>query len=90
MVVLKLFRLSEKPISQLLSTLFERNRYTLAISLARSREFSEPDVAEICKRHGDHLYVKGDYEGAMTQYLKTVGWVQPSYVIRKVTDVQAS
>jgi len=35
-------------------------------------------------RYGDHLYGKGDYEGAMSCYLKTVGTVQASYVIRKV------
>jgi hypothetical protein len=27
---------------------------------------------------------KGDYDGAMTQYLKTIGRLEPSYVIRKV------
>lgn len=35
-------------------------------------------------RYGDHLYGKADYEGAMAAYLKTVGTVQASYVIRKV------
>lgn len=36
-------------------------------------------------RYGDHLYANSDYEGAMSAYLKTVGSVQPSYVIRKVS-----
>lgn len=38
-------------------------------------------------RYGDHLYGKGDYEGAMSCYLKTVGTVQASYVIRKVRNL---
>jgi hypothetical protein len=38
-------------------------------------------------RYGDHLYSKGDYDGAMNQFVKTVGWVQPSYVIRKVRSI---
>lgn len=37
------------------------------------------------RRYGDHLYAKSDYEGAMGCYLKTVGTVQASYVIRKVS-----
>ncbi|BGP13056.1 Vacuolar protein sorting-associated protein 11 [Rhodosporidiobolus nylandii] len=40
------------------------------------------------RRYGDHLYSKGDYEGAMGCYLKTVGVVQASYVIRKFLDAQ--
>lgn len=38
----------------------------------------------VLSRYGDHLYSKSDYEGAMSCYLKTVGTVQASYVIRKV------
>lgn len=37
-------------------------------------------------RYGDHLYSKGDFEGSMSCYLKTVGTVQASYVIRKVSS----
>jgi Tfp pilus assembly protein PilF len=34
--------------------------------------------------YGDYLYGKGDFDGAMSQFVKTLGHVQPSYVIRKV------
>ncbi|ORY88576.1 hypothetical protein BCR35DRAFT_288786 [Leucosporidium creatinivorum] len=84
----KLFRLSEQPLATSLSTLFSRNLYTLAVSLAQSRKLSPSEVAEIYRRYGDHLYSKSDYEGAMGCYLKTVGTVQASYVIRKFLDAQ--
>ncbi|GAA6048699.1 hypothetical protein NBRC10513_000711 [Rhodotorula toruloides] len=84
----KLFRLAEQPLQDSMSTLFQRNLYTLAISLAKSRGMSESEVAEIYRRYGDHLYSKSDYEGAMSCYLKTVGTVQASYVIRKFLDAQ--
>lgn len=45
-----------------------------------------PLLIQIFCRYGDHLYGKGDYEGAMSCYLKTVGTVQASYVIRKVSS----
>ncbi|GAA5909486.1 hypothetical protein JCM6882_002656 [Rhodosporidiobolus microsporus] len=84
----KLYRLTEQPLSSSLSQLYQRNLYTLAVSLAQSRGLPDSDVAEIYRRYGDHLYSKADYEGAMSCYLKTVGVVQASYVIRKFLDAQ--
>ncbi|KAL8281285.1 hypothetical protein RQP46_006319 [Phenoliferia psychrophenolica] len=84
----KLYRLVEQPLANSLSTLFSRNLYTLAVSLAQSRNLPPSEVAEIYRRYGDHLYSKSDYEGAMGCYIKTVGTVQASYVIRKFLDAQ--
>ena len=36
--------------------------------------------------YGDHLYEKGDFEGAIAQYAYTIGHVEPSYVIRRFLD----
>ena len=30
------------------------------------------------------LFSKGDHDGAIKQYIKTIGHLEPSYVIRKV------
>jgi hypothetical protein len=38
--------------------------------------------------HGDHLYKKGDFNEAITQYIETIQYVEPSYVIRKFLDAQ--
>lgn len=38
--------------------------------------------------YGDHLYKKGDFEGAMQQYQNTIGHLDPSYVIRRFLDAQ--
>lgn len=45
-------------------------------------------VADIYRRYGDHLYAKGDFPGAILQFVKTIGIVSPSYVIRKFLDAQ--
>lgn len=45
-------------------------------------------IADIFRRYGDHLYAKGDFEGAMLQFIKTIGVVSPSYIIRKFLDAQ--
>lgn len=69
-----------------LEVLYRRNLYTLAISLAKSSEIGDAGVADIHRRYGDYLYSKGDYDGAMDQFVRTLGYVQPSYVIRKVRN----
>ena len=45
-------------------------------------------MADIQRRHGDHLYSKTDYDAAKAAYVETVGHVEPSYVIRRFLDVQ--
>jgi hypothetical protein len=37
--------------------------------------------------HGDYLYGKNDYTGAIKQYALTIGHCEPSYIIRKFLDV---
>jgi hypothetical protein len=45
-------------------------------------------MAEIFKQFGDHLYAKNEYETATDQYCKTIGFLEPSYVIKKFLDSQ--
>jgi vacuolar protein sorting-associated protein 11 len=80
----QLSRLQEKPTTTKLDTLFQKSLYVLAINLARTQSLDEASIADIHRRYGDHLYLKGDYDGAMQQFIKTLGHLQPSYVIRKV------
>jgi hypothetical protein len=84
----KVIQLTEKDTPSKLDMLFKRNLYVLAISLARSENFDEGMVVDIQCKYGDHLYSKADYDGAMAQYLSTIGKLEPSYVIRKFLDAQ--
>ncbi|KAJ3287175.1 Vacuolar protein sorting-associated protein 11 [Borealophlyctis nickersoniae] len=59
-----------------------------ALPQTSSSEYDYGTVVEIYKRYGDWLYSKGDYDMAMQQYLRTVGQLEPSYVIRKFLDAQ--
>ncbi|WVQ96313.1 hypothetical protein IAU59_003417 [Kwoniella sp. CBS 9459] len=84
----KITRLSEHSTSAKLDVLYRRNLFTLALSLARSQGIGEAGIADIHRRYGDYLYTKGDFDGAMGQFVKTLGHLQPSYVIRKFLDAQ--
>ena len=76
--------MEEKSTPQKLDLLFGRSLFPVAIGLARSEGFDEADIAAIHKQYADHLYMKGEYEPATVNYVKTLGFLQPSYVIRKV------
>lgn len=66
--------------------LYERSLYGLALSLAKTQKLDDASVADIHRQYGDEKYKKGDWDGAMQQYVKTIGHLQPSYVIRKVAS----
>ncbi|CAD6893709.1 unnamed protein product [Tilletia controversa] len=69
----------------------DRISAAVAVALAAAQEVAarvEPLLGDIYRRYGDHLYEKGDFYGSVAQYVKTVGWVQPSYIIRKFLDAQ--
>ncbi|EJD02144.1 uncharacterized protein FOMMEDRAFT_20927 [Fomitiporia mediterranea MF3/22] len=84
----KLFCLEEKSTPEKLDMLYRKNLYLLALNLAKTQGLDESSVADIHRQYGDHLYSKGDYDGSMHQFIKTIGFLQPSYVIRKFLDAQ--
>ncbi|EPQ57796.1 hypothetical protein GLOTRDRAFT_114433 [Gloeophyllum trabeum ATCC 11539] len=80
--------LKEKPTSAKLEMMYKKSQYTLALNVAKTQRLDASSVADIHRQYGDHLYSKGDYDGAMQQYLQTIGHLQASYVIRKFLDAQ--
>ena len=141
----KFFQLSEHDLNSKMERLFKMNLYQISISLASNSSMDRGYVMDIFQRYGDHLYSKGDYDGAIqqvsalrcirlddlrpawqppgvsgvaaegpsscavirwlphshllftvvrsgcavpVQYLETIKYVEPSYVIRKFLDAQ--
>lgn len=84
----RVYRLDEMDTSTKLDVLFKKNMYLLAINLAHHQKYDDASISDIIKKYGDHLYNKGDYDGAMGQYVRTIGRLEPSYVIRKFLDAQ--
>lgn len=80
--------LKEKELNSKLELLYNKSLYLLALNLAHSHQADPSSCAEIQRRYADHLYSKHDYDGAMTQYVATIGYLEPSYVIRKFLDAQ--
>eukprot|EP00027_Filamoeba_sp_ATCC50430_P018912 CAMPEP_0168579026 /NCGR_PEP_ID=MMETSP0413-20121227/21645_1 /TAXON_ID=136452 /ORGANISM="Filamoeba nolandi, Strain NC-AS-23-1" /LENGTH=897 /DNA_ID=CAMNT_0008612909 /DNA_START=77 /DNA_END=2766 /DNA_ORIENTATION=- len=84
----KIYQLQEKDTQTKLETLFKKNLYSVAINLAHSQNYDYGSIIDIFRRYGDHLYSKGDYDGAIAQYVRTIGKLEPSYVIRQFLDAQ--
>ncbi|KAJ1033936.1 hypothetical protein NDA16_000144 [Ustilago loliicola] len=71
----ELTRLDEKPLRSKLDVLYRKSLFLLAVNLARSHiqraqntdvlARTEALMGDIYQRYGDHLYNKGDYDGAM-------------------------
>nr|XP_039266743.1 vacuolar protein sorting-associated protein 11 homolog [Styela clava] len=80
--------LQEIDIHSKLEVLFKKNHYSLAVNMAKNQNLGEEGLMEIFHQYGNHLYSKGDYDGAIHQYVKTIGHLEPSYVIRKFLDAQ--
>ena len=82
----KLFHLVEKDIQSKLDLLFKKNFYDIAIKIAKSHHYDTEGLVDIFRQYGNHLYSKGDNAAAIENYIKTIGYLEPSYVIRKFLD----
>uniref|UniRef100_A0A336K2Y2 Vacuolar protein sorting-associated protein 11 homolog n=1 Tax=Culicoides sonorensis TaxID=179676 RepID=A0A336K2Y2_CULSO len=78
--------LSEKDLQSKLELLYKRNLYDIAVRIAKSQELNNEGLSDIYRQYGDHLYNKSHYTGAVEQFIKTIGYLEPSYVIRKFLD----
>ncbi|KAJ1679054.1 Vacuolar protein sorting-associated protein 11, partial [Spiromyces aspiralis] len=84
----QLLHFEDKDLSGKLEILYRQNLYPTAIKVAKNENYDKESLAGIYKRYGDYLYNKGELDAAMNQYITTVGYVEPSYVIRKFLDIR--
>jgi len=50
--------------------LFRKNLFEMAINLAKSHHLDSDGLSEIFRQYGDHLYNKGNHDGAIQQYIR--------------------
>ncbi|KAL1234574.1 Vacuolar protein sorting-associated protein [Trichinella spiralis] len=82
----KLFRLKEMSIESQLDILFRKNLFDLAIKVSERNNVSKRELSNIYQFYGDYFYKKRDYSNALKQYMRTIGTLDTSYVIRKLLD----
>lgn len=64
------------------------NQFDVALKLAQNYELSPSVVATIHHNKGDTYYEKRKYEDAIQEYIQAIGFLEPSYVIKKFLDPQ--
>lgn len=84
----EIWHLDEKDLQSKLNLLFKKNLYDVAIRIAKKQQYDSDSLSDIFRQYGDHLYAKGDYGSAVEQYIKTIGCLEPSYVIRRFLSSQ--
>jgi hypothetical protein len=79
--------MTEKGTAEKVDLLVQKNLYSAAILVAYGDPFYElEDIAMLYRRHAEHLYRQADYAGAIEQYKKTWGYLEPSHVIFRYLD----
>ncbi|KAL5288344.1 VPS11 family protein [Megaselia abdita] len=86
-----IYHLNEKDLESKLSLLFKKKLFDIAVKISKDHklqkeESDEEAMAEIYKLYGDHLYFKGNYNASVEKYIKTIPFLEPSYVIKKFLD----
>jgi len=81
-----LYHLDEKDLQTKLRSLYKKNMYDTAVKIAKNNQYDAEGLSEIFKQYGDHLYSKANFAGAVEQYIKTIGFLESSYVIRRFLD----
>lgn len=81
-----LIRYREKDTTSKIDVLLKKSLYPLAIALASEEQIDVTEIMKLFKMYGDHLYKKGEFDAAMTQYMATIGFVQSSYIIRRYLE----
>ncbi len=71
-----------------IQNLLKKGMFSEAQSIAISAQFPREIYSEISKEHADQLLkVKKDPDLALEQYLETIGYLNPSYVIQRYIEV---
>lgn len=70
-----------------IQTLLKKGLYAEAQDIAKGANFPQEIIAEISKEHADNLYEKKQYDEALKQFIRTIGYLNPSYVIQRYIEV---
>ena len=82
-----LVSLTEKKTSEKVYLLVQKNLFSAAIFVAYGDpSYEVGDITSLYRKHAEYLYRKGDYTGAIEQYIHTIGSLEPSHVIFRYLD----
>lgn len=79
--------LTEKRTEEKISLLVQKNLYSAAILVAYSDPaYEASEITSLYQTYAEYLYRKGDFSGAVEQYMHTIGSLESSHVIFRFLD----
>jgi hypothetical protein len=82
-----LITFTEKLTEDKILLLVQKNLYSAAIVVAYADpSYEASDIINLYQRYAEHLYRKGDFSGAIDQYIHTIGSLESSHVIFRYLD----
>jgi hypothetical protein len=82
----QIIKLKEKDNKEKFDTFYKKSFFDTAYEYAKNLNYDKKKISEISRRHAYHLYQKGDYSKAIDQYIMTINYLDPSYVIQLFLD----
>jgi hypothetical protein len=82
----QIIKLKEKDNKDKFDTFYKKSFFDTAYEYAKNLNYDKKKISEISDRHAYHLYKKGDYSKAIEQYILTINYLDPSYVIQLFLD----
>ena len=78
----ELIKLYEMEDNVKIHNLMKKNQYQEALTIAKDANFPKEIQCEIIKENADKLFNQKKYDEAIKQYMMTIGFLNPSYVIQ--------
>ena len=83
----QLVTFTEKLTAEKISLLVQKNLYSAAIVVAYADpSYDADDITNLYRQYAEHLYRKGDFGGAMDQYIHTIGSLESAHVLYRYLD----
>ena len=81
-----IFKLKEKDNKEKFDSFYKKGLYDTAFKYAINLNYDDKKKSEISLRHAKYLYEKGEYEKSIEQYINTINYQDPSYVIQRFLE----
>ena len=83
-----IMKLSEKSLKEKIKILINKNYFDVAVSYAESYNLPQSTIAHFSKIYAENEFKYGNLNTSIQQYIKTIGYYEPSYVIQKFNKKQ--
>ena len=82
----RIVKLKEKSNQEKFQIFFEKKFFIDAVLFAENCRFEKNKISEIYLKKAEYEYSKGDFSNSIEEYIKTINYYKPSYVIQKFLD----